>query len=85
MNLDRLTNLVLQVPLKLSAEEIIAKELVTHLVMVYGLPRSLLSENCKQFTLQIFQDVCQMLRTKKFLQKAVETVLLHDSSPLSAL
>jgi hypothetical protein len=63
--IDCFTKYVISVPSPDARSETIAKLFVNEVVLKYGAPMELLSDNATTFTSQTFQDLCRALNTRK--------------------
>ena len=61
---DRFSKLIRVVPLKSITAFQVAKAFVTHCIVCYGAPASLLSDNGSQFTSKLFLHICSELKVR---------------------
>lgn len=64
--IDDLTKWAIAVPIKGCTAATIAHALVTNLILKYGPPKILLSDNASYFTSELISQLTKLLRTKKF-------------------
>jgi transposase InsO family protein len=67
---DRFSKLTRTVPLRSTSALVVAKAFCEHWVLVYGLPRYLLTDNGTQFTAKFFLAVCHDLGISKVFTTA---------------
>lgn len=61
---DYFTKYIELIPLRNATAKIITKVLVENIFLRYGTPHSIVSDNGKQFSSKIFQNICQELQIK---------------------
>ena len=72
---DDLTKFVVAVPIPTQDAETVAREFVGNIVLTFGLPESVLTDQGSNFLSAVFQNVCKLLRIRR-----VHTTAFHPES-----
>lgn len=62
---DHFSKMVITIPLETHTAEVVAKALIDNVILIHGIPRTLLSDQGSEFMSKLFKNFCKLLRIRK--------------------